>query len=517
FFPFVLTGFKGLAELGIICAIGLVLATAATLCLLPALLVLFDRKKSPAKAVSAPSVRPFLRLSRTGALVIVVIALAGTGFSLHAARGLRFDLNMLRLQSRRAESVIWEKKLVEGSQRASIYGVILAHSLEEVDRKTKALKALPTVSEVVSAESLLPEDQREKLAIVHTMRPALAGIGQIPAPPESVDVSRLEETLGRIRFKMLDSSSSRWRTGRPLQAQMSEVRALIDGVVEEFHRSGPTEAAGRLKAFQDNLIADFKEKLSFLLEGVGAGTMGIGELPKTLQERYIGKDGLSMIQVFPKQDVWDPDLDTRFVRDLRSVDPDVVGDPVTLHVFTQAFRDASVKAALYALLFIAALLALTLRSPVSILLVLVPLAAGSIWTFGLMRLAGIELNLANSIFLPLILGAGVEYGIIVVLRWREANGGRPGWVCPSSTGWGVVLAGLSTTVGFGSLTISEHHGVHSLGLLTTIGSLSVLGAAVLFLPALIRLVPDRLNRRKANRCEDASTGLREQEKEEMRS
>ena len=517
FFPLVLTGFKGLAELGIICAIGLVLATAATLCLLPALLVLFDKKRRPAKTVSAPSVRPFLRLSRTGAVVMVVIALAATGFSLHAARGLRFDLNMLRLQSRRAESVIWEKKLIEGSRRASIYGVILARSLDEVDRKTKALKALPTVSDVVSAESPLPEDQGEKLAIVHTMRPVLAGVGQLPAPPESVDVLRLEETLGRIRFKMLDSSSSQWRTGRPLRAQMSEVRELIDGVVEEIHRIGRTEAAVGLKAFQDNLIADFKEKLSFLLEGVGAGTMEIGDLPKTLQERYIGKDGLYMIQVFPKQDVWDPDLDTRFVRDLRSVDPDAVGDPITLHVFTQAYRDASVKAALYALLFIAALLALTLRSPVSILLVLVPLAAGSIWTFGLMRLAGIELNLANSIFLPLILGAGVEYGIIIVQRWREGNGGSPGWVCPSSTGWGVVLAGLSTTVGFGSLTISEHHGVHSLGLLTTIGSLSVLGAAVLFLPALIRLVPDRLNRRKVRRSEDASVGTSAQEREEMRS
>jgi predicted RND superfamily exporter protein len=50
---------------------------------------------------------------------------------------------------------------------------------------------------------------------------------------------------------------------------------------------------------------------------------------------------------------------------------------------------------------------------------------------------------------------------------------------------GVVLAGLSTTVGFCSLMISRHQGIHSLGVLTTIGSLCVLGAAVLFLPALL--------------------------------
>ena len=124
---------------------------------------------------------------------------------------------------------------------------------------------------------------------------------------------------------------------------------------------------------------------------------------------------------------------------------------------------------------------------------LVPLAAGSIWTFGLMRLAGIELNLANSIFLPLILGAGVEYGIIIVLRWREGNGGSPGTGCPIEYRLGCCPGRALHDSGLRSLTISEHHGVHSLGLLTTIGSLSVLGAAVLFLPALIRLVPDRLS------------------------
>ena len=59
---------------------------------------------------------------------------------------------------------------------------------------------------------------------------------------------------------------------------------------------------------------------------------------------------------------------------------------------------------------------------------------------------------------------------------------------------GVVLAGLTTMVGFGSLTISGHQGIHSLGVLTTVGSLSILGAAVLFLPALLQLFRDLRSR-----------------------
>jgi len=90
-----------------------------------------------------------------------------------------FDLNTLRLQSKKAESVIWEKKLVEGSHRSSMYGVILAHSLEEVETKTKALKALSSVSEVQSVRSLLPSDQEQKVGLLRQIKPFLAEQGHL--------------------------------------------------------------------------------------------------------------------------------------------------------------------------------------------------------------------------------------------------------------------------------------------------------------------------------------------------
>jgi len=126
------------------------------------------------------------------------------------------------------------------------------------------------------------------------------------------------------------------------------------------------------------------------------------------------------------------------------------------------------------------------------LLALSPLLAGTVWTFGLMHPLGIDLNLANGIFLPLITGAGVEYGIIIVHRWRqERQGGEKTAALPAATGWGVVLAGLTTTFGFGSLMISSHRGIFSLGMLTVIGSLAVLAAAVILLPAVLELIERR--------------------------
>ena len=59
---------------------------------------------------------------------------------------------------------------------------------------------------------------------------------------------------------------------------------------------------------------------------------------------------------------------------------------------------------------------------------------------------------------------------------------------PASTAKGVLLAALTTTVGFGSLMVSGHQGTFSLGLLATVGSLSVLLASLSILPACLRLV-----------------------------
>jgi len=52
----------------------------------------------------------------------------------------------------------------------------------------------------------------------------------------------------------------------------------------------------------------------------------------------------------------------------------------------------------------------------------------------------------------------------------------------------VALAALTTTLGFGSLMVSGHQGTFSLGLLATVGSLSVLLASLSILPAFLRLV-----------------------------
>jgi predicted RND superfamily exporter protein len=112
-----------------------------------------------------------------------------------------------------------------------------------------------------------------------------------------------------------------------------------------------------------------------------------------------------------------------------------------------------------------------------------------------MGLVGLQFNPANSVFLPIIVGAGVEYGIVMLHRWRE--GRMPPGCLPLSTGKGVILAALTTTVGFGSLMICRHRGILSLGFLSFVGSLFVLAAAVLLVSAVLTgLKPPSLSMEK---------------------
>lgn len=165
------------------------------------------------------------------------------------------------------------------------------------------------------------------------------------------------------------------------------------------------------------------------------------------------------------------------------MDPNVAGDAITLHDFTSAFRRACIEASFYAMAAIFLFLALTLRGLVLPLFAMIPLMVGTIWTLGLMGLMKVDFNLANSIFMPLIVGVGVEYGVIIIHRWRE--GRMPPGHLPISTAKGVILAALTTTLGFGSLMISRHQGIFSLGFVALTGSLCVLLAAVLLLTALL--------------------------------
>lgn len=255
---------------------------------------------------------------------------------------------------------------------------------------------------------------------------------------------------------------------------------------------GNPQSAARLAAFEQKFISDLQDQWEILQANLNRASSPprLEDLPQNVRQRFISDEGQYLIRIFPSGDIWNPGPLGEFVRDLRRVNPDVIGDPVLLYVFTLAFRNACLWAAGVSLLGIALMVAFLLRSLRLTILALIPLIVGTSLTVSLMWLLEVPFNQANVLFLPLILGEAVEYGIIILVRWQQEKSARV-ITLPASTAKGVLLASLTTAVGFGSLMISGHQGTFSLGLLSTVGSLSVLLAALSVLPALLRLVRER--------------------------
>ena len=477
FFPLILTGFKGLMELGLVSGVGILLQLVADFTLLP-VLSLFGKGPSRKAAVGDAPGKDLLRFNRRKARWVLGAAALTCLISAWAGSQVRFDLNPLHLQAEGTESVVWEERLRENSKRSVIFASTLVSSLEELAAKSHAFKDLPTVWKTQSVLTLLPENQKEKIPVLRSMLETIPAIPAGPQEGRSPDSKAFIEILERIRFKMDDEQADKWGAQRPLVEQMAAVRGVAGEIIEALNSSsdGTKALLEYERPFQEDLVDTF----DLIRQGAQAVPMGIEDLPPAVRDRFM-QQGQYLIRIFPTESIWDEEPRARFVRELRGVDPQVVGDAVTLHVYTDAFRRASIVASIYAVVAIFLLLILEFRGLFFSVLALIPLLMGTLWTVGMMAAAGIRFNPANCIFLPLIVGAGVEYGIIILHRWREGRM-EPGHL-PLSTGKGVICAALTTTLGFGTLMVCRHQGIFSLGVLSFAGSLLVLAAAIVILPA----------------------------------
>ena len=142
-----------------------------------------------------------------------------------------------------------------------------------------------------------------------------------------------------------------------------------------------------------------------------------------------------LLRCFPTADIWNFGPLTNFCQSLWSVDPNTVGDPVLLYNFTLGFRNSILWAAGLALLAITFMLVLLFRSLKMAMLALIPLLVGTGLTINLMWLLNLPFNQANVLFVPLSLREGIEFGIIILARWRQEESARA-ITLPASTATG---------------------------------------------------------------------------------
>jgi predicted RND superfamily exporter protein len=163
------------------------------------------------------------------------------------------------------------------------------------------------------------------------------------------------------------------------------------------------------------------------------------------------------------------------------VAPEATGAPVFVVEAAPTIVKAFFQAAVWSLASIAVILFVALRRWRDVALTLVPLLVAIIVTLEICAAIGLNLNFANIIALPLLLGVGVAFKIYYIMAWRAGEHN----FLQSSLTRAVFFSACTTATAFGSLWFSHHPGTSSMGKLMALSLVTTLSAAVLFQPALL--------------------------------
>jgi hopanoid biosynthesis associated RND transporter like protein HpnN len=493
FYVLMLTDFRGIQELGFIAGTAILMAWLGMITLFPALLMLVDRHHAERPRNQAPRAYAIERmhvpvLDRITSYPKTVLTVAGiaTVASLGAVPFVGFDYNLLNLQAKGTESVLWEKRILATTGRSGFNGLASATSLEELRKKQEAFEKLPSVSDVDSVLRVIPDNQEEKIGIVKTFAPIVAPVRVGRSSP--VDIERLSRALGELQ-RRLDIFAT--EAGDKLPKDLKDLRAKTAALLKTLKTADRDVAEPALSHLQSQLYRDFTSKFFDLQRNLNPRPVVLADVPEEIQRKFIGKRGNFLLQIHPRVDIWEREGARTFVRDLRSVDPDVTGAPIITYEAIGYMERAYYQGTIYAFLVVGILSFLMIRRVKETLLALLPLVLALLWTIGLMRIFGIQFNMANVWGLPLIIGASAEFGLNVMVRYLEGRD-HGGTLVARSTVMAVALSGVSTMVGFGSLMIARHQGIYSLGLLLTLGSACGLFASLAVLPVILRLITKRV-------------------------
>ncbi len=477
----IFTDFKGIAELGLVSAAGLIMCLISAMLVFPSLVVIRDRNRTvKPRLVKAPQAgdssmlqaffrRPKLILISATALTVALFAFAPR---------VRFDQNLLRLQAQDSEAVRFEDALLKDSGRSSWFAVSLAHNRAEAEQLASKFKALPQVSNVETIATYIPDAQSEKRTILASIEPVIAPIAIQPA---HADAARLARELDSLRFKLGAAQES------DPSGQVTKTASLLGRASAELQKNPA--------AFDDYgqaLAADLSSKLDSLRRALSPAEVTEKNLPAILRDRFIGQSGAYLVQVYPRGDVWGDAPLANFVSALRGVDPDVTGPPVQTYSIATVMRRGYERAAVLALLAVFIFVFADFRNLRDAGLATVPLLFGGAWVLEAMGILGWEFNLANLFAVPILIGTGVDNGVNMLYRWREERR-KSELILTRAVGKSVTICSLTTIAGFAALIPASHRGISTLGLVLSIGVTLILIATLIVLPALLKVIGTNLD------------------------
>ena len=441
FFSLTLTDFRGFSEFGFIVGTGILMSLVSMTTVLPAVLVLADQRFMWIRMRhvwghnwgGSRGHFPYPKLVIAGALILTVY------LGIHL-RDIDFEYDFTNLRSNLPASIKVKQKMATipryGSESQS-YGIVLADSKAELDEIVDAL------------EKKIAEDD----------------------PTPTIDKVKTLWTELRGQDEKLDI--------------IGEIRALANG-----------EGAKLIRGEQ-------KAKLDSLRDLLDVKRLSVEDLPENLLRKFETIDGSQayFAQILPSVQLRDGKNAIAFAEDSHEIQTasgkvfyssssNIIFADMLRLMLRDSPRAISLTVAVVFLIVLA-----DFRSLRSALLVIFPLACGTVWMCGSLYLQDLKLNFYNMVALPTIIGMGIDNGVHLYHRYRqEGPGSMP--VVIRSTGGAMFISMLTTMIGFFGLMMATHPGLNSIGRLALIGLLTCFVAAVLVLPAILEVLEGDRGRKK---------------------
>jgi hopanoid biosynthesis associated RND transporter like protein HpnN len=471
FLSFIPTDYQGFAELGIIAGGGMIFALVATMTVLPALLTVLRAAKIRPR-LSLGELMPVNTVAKHGGKLAAFVLILSAG-AVFIAQDAAFDTSTLALKNPQSESVVTLRDLSQADIVTDYTAMIMADDMDQARTLADRLEALGEVDHVVTPESYVPDNQGAKLELIEEaadfMWPALnPGVMALP-PTEQSRQAAVTELLQKIA-KLPDETLSGEESVLQLQSALA-------------HLTNSADAPAALLRLEQRLTGDIQEQLAKLERALSAEDVTFEDLPASLLRRDIATTGQVRISVMPSQDIHKYKELREFVDAVVEVAPSASGRPVIEVGVGRVVVESFWMAASIAVLLITLLLYAVLRRLSDVLLVLIPLGLAFSLAVATTVLMDMPFNFANVIVLPLLLGFGIDSGIhLVHRRHLEPSVSK---VMHSSTPRAVSLSALTTVASFGSLSLSSHWGVASLGILLSLAMTYIVLCTIVVLPALM--------------------------------
>lgn len=445
-----LTSFRGFSQFGVMGGVGVLFCWVANFTMLPAMLVLLDRRASRLSRQVAPwSMAPVGRLLHRhatavllGSVILTGVLALGTTHFLDAP----FEYNFRKLAANVDQSDDqrqFSRSLDDLFGRWPQPTIVLADDISEVESLRTALRAQDeqvnpqrkVIGQVVTIYDMLPgppEVQEEKLALV-------SQIHKLANDP-ALDV------LTEAERKKLSAVNP-----------PDDLVVLKPGDLPPLARRPFTEADGTL----GRVVLLYPVEQGFSV--------------------WNGRDLLEMAAVSQKVTIPSGEGD-----ETKTIE--TAGHAVVFGAMIRSILKDGPVATGVSLLAVVFLVVLIMRPLSAALSAVLSLILGVIWMVGAAGWAGVAITFLNFIALPITFGVGAEYALNVMARYRQD---RDVEAAVASTGGAVALCSWTTIVGYGSLLAARNQALRGFGVMAILGEVACLATAILALPSLILFLKKR--------------------------